>query len=70
MVSLDDFQRYVMTSQDLLPIFADPKERVRMDSMTLPQPAAVAPPPPPMVHTPRPTTPGLQPNRNIFITSS
>ena len=33
---MDDFERYIMTNQDLLPMFADPKDRLRMDSVTFP----------------------------------
>lgn len=59
MVSLEDFERYIMTNPSLLPMFADPKDRVRMDSVTLP---------PPIENTPR-STPAMNANRNIFITS-
>ncbi|CAF2407465.1 unnamed protein product [Rotaria sp. Silwood2] len=34
-VTLEDFQQYVMTNPELLPMFADPNERVRMSSVTI-----------------------------------
>ena len=54
-----------MTHPELLAMFAGPRDRVRMDSVTLPPPG---PPPPPTDIQPR-TTPDIRANRNIFITS-
>lgn len=34
MVSLDDFHQFVMSNPDLIPVFMDPKERVRLNSIT------------------------------------
>ncbi|CAF0744830.1 unnamed protein product [Rotaria sp. Silwood1] len=34
-VTLEDFQQYIMTNPDILPMFADPNERVRMNSVTI-----------------------------------
>ncbi|CAF1252286.1 unnamed protein product [Rotaria sordida] len=34
-VTLEDFQQYVMSNPDLLPMFADANERIRMNSVTL-----------------------------------
>ena len=56
-----------MTHPELLAMFAGPRDRVRMDSVTLPPPGP-PPPPPPTDIQPR-TTPDIRANRNIFITS-
>lgn len=57
-VSLDDFERYIMSQPDLLPIFAGAKDRVRVESVhTLPLTA---------VNPPRSST-GPNP-KNIFVT--
>ena len=37
-VSWDDFEQYVMTNPNLLPMFADSKDRVRIDSVTVAPP--------------------------------
>jgi hypothetical protein len=36
---MEDFERYIMTNPDLLPRFADVKERLRIDSVNLTSPS-------------------------------
>jgi len=57
-VSLDDFERYIMTNPDLLPMFADVKDRVRIDSVTLASST-----------DPTPSAYYVNVNRGTFVTS-
>ncbi len=33
---MEDFERYIMTNPELSPMFTDAKDRVRIDSVTIP----------------------------------
>jgi hypothetical protein len=57
-VSLDDFEQYVMTNPNLLPMFADVKDRVRIDSVTRGSPTDN-----------NPSTYYVNVNRGTFVTS-